>query len=173
MIRTWLRVAVSFIVFVLLQVLIMNNIHLFRIVTPFIYIYVILKLPVNIARSGIIIISFLLGLVVDISSNTFGIHAAACSFIGFVSTPLLEHLVDMKKLPEGSIPSYNLFGYGRFIRYALVMVTLHHAVLFVVEAFTFFQPLFMVIRMTSSILFSLLLILIIEAFNLRSEKGGE
>ncbi|MDR0743753.1 MAG: rod shape-determining protein MreD [Tannerella sp.] len=173
MIRTWLRVAVYFIVFVLLQVLVMNNIHLFRIVTPFIYIYVILKLPVDMTRSGVIMISFLLGLVVDIFSNTFGLHAAACSFTGFVCTPLLERFVDMKKMPEGSIPSYNLFGYARFIRYALVVVTLHHAVLFVVEAFTFFQPLFMMIRMTLSILLSLLLILIIEAFNLRKKRSGE
>jgi rod shape-determining protein MreD len=134
---------------------------------------VILKLPVDMNRSEVIIISFLLGLVVDIFSNTFGVHAAACSFIGFVRTPLLERFVDMKELPEGSLPSYNLFGYARFIRYTLVIVTLHHVILFVIEAFTFFQPLFMVVRMLLSILLSLLLILIIEAFNLEKKKSGE
>lgn len=173
MIRVWSRVAVYFLVFVLLQVLVMNNIHLFRIVTPFVYIYVILKLPVDMTRSGTIIVSFLLGLVVDIFSNTFGMHAAACSFIGFVRTPLLDRFVDVKDLPEQSIPSYSLFGYAKFIRYALVLVVLHHVTLFVIEAFTFFQPLFMVMRMTLSILLSFLLILIIEAFNLGKKKSGE
>ncbi len=95
MISTWLRIAVYFVVFVLLQVLVMNNIHLFRIATPFIYIYVILKLPVDLNRLGVIVISFLLGLTVDVFSNTFGIHAAACSFIGFVRTPLLDRFVDI------------------------------------------------------------------------------
>jgi rod shape-determining protein MreD len=171
MIKTWLRVTVYFVVFVLLQALVMNNIHLFRIVTPFVYVYVMLKLPVDMKRSSTIFISFLLGLVVDIFSNTFGIHAAACSFIGFVRTPLLERFVYIRDLPEESVPSYQLFGYARFIRYALTLVILHHVVLFVVEAFTFFhQPLSMMIRMMSSILFSFLLILIIEAFNLRKKK---
>jgi rod shape-determining protein MreD len=170
MIKTGLRVAVYFVVFVLLQTLVMNNVHLFRIVTPFIYVYVMLKLPIDMKRSGIIFVSFLLGLVVDIFSNTFGIHAAACSFIGFVRTPLLERFVDVRDLPEESVPSYQLFGYARFIRYALILVALHHVVLFVIEAFTFFQPLSMMIRMMSSIFFSFLLILIIEAFNLRKKE---
>ncbi|HCC51432.1 MAG TPA: rod shape-determining protein MreD [Porphyromonadaceae bacterium] len=173
MISTWLRIAVYFVVFVLLQVLVMNNIHLFRIATPFIYIYVILKLPVDLNRLGVIVISFLLGLTVDVFSNTFGIHAAACSFIGFVRTPLLDRFVDMKELPEGSVPSYQLFGYARFIRYAFVVITLHHVLLFVIESFTFFQPLFMVIRMITSLFLSFLLILVIEAFNIRKKKSGE
>jgi hypothetical protein len=130
-------------------------------------------LPVDLNRSGVIITSFLLGLAVDIFSNTFGIHAAACSFIGFVRVPLLKHFVDLRDFPEGSIPSYHLFGYARFVRYTLIMVALHHIALFMIEAFTFFQPLYMVMRMTASILLSLLLILIIEAFNLEKKKSGE
>jgi rod shape-determining protein MreD len=170
MIRTWLRVMVYFVVFVLLQALVMNNIHLFRIVTPFIYIYVILKLPVDTDRLSVIFTSFLLGLVMDVFSNTSGLHAAACSFIGFVRMPLLERFVDMRDLPEESVPSFRLFGYARFIRYVLTLVALHHFVLFVVEAFSFFQLLSMIIRMASSISFSSLLILVMEAFNLKKKE---
>jgi rod shape-determining protein MreD len=142
-------------------------------VTPFIYIYVLLKLPVDMTRSSVIMLSFLLGLVIDIFSNTFGIHAAACSFAGFLRMPLLERFVDMKDLPEGSLPSYKLFGYGKFFRYALTLTALHHLALFVIESFTFFQPLQMIIRMISAILFSLLLILVMEAFNLGKNGNGE
>ncbi|MDR1114776.1 MAG: rod shape-determining protein MreD [Tannerella sp.] len=172
MVRTWFRLAVYFIVFVLLQVLIMNNIHLFKFVTPFIYIYVLLKLPVDMTRSSVIMLSFLLGLVVDIFSNTFGMHAAACSFAGFIRRPLLERFVDVKDLPEGSLPSYRLFGYGNFIRYAFTLTVFHHLALFVIESFTFFQPLQMIMKMVSAILFSLLLILVMEAFNL-GKDGNE
>jgi rod shape-determining protein MreD len=170
MISTWLRVAIYFVVFVLLQVLVMNNLHLLRVVTPFVYVYVILKLPVNLTRSEVIFTSFLLGLTVDVFSNTFGLHAAACSFVGFVRKPLLDHFVNIREVPDESIPSYHLFGYARFIRYALALVALHHVVLFVVEAFSFFQPLLMLTRMTSSLFFSLLLILTIEAFNLKKRE---
>ena len=173
MIREWFRVIIYAIVFVLLQVLVMNNVHLFGIITPFIYLYAILKLPVNMSRTSVILISFLLGIVIDIFSNTFGMHAAACSFIGFVRTPLLERFVDMKDMPEGSIPSYKSFGFARFMRYVFIMVALHHVILFVIEASSFFQPLLMVTRMLSSIAFTWLLIFVIESFNLGRKKSGE
>jgi rod shape-determining protein MreD len=173
MIRVWLRIAGYFIVFVLLQALVMNSIHLFKLMTPFIYIYVLLKLPADMTRSTVISLAFLLGLIMDMFSNTFGMHAAACSFAGFIRRPLLERFVDMKELPGGSIPSYELFGCGKFIRYAIALTALHHIALFVTESFTFFQPLMMVVRMLSAILFSLLLIFIAEAFNFEKKRSGE
>jgi rod shape-determining protein MreD len=151
----------------------MNNIHLFKLVTPFIYIYVFLKFPVDMTRSSVIFMSFLLGFAIDIFSNTFGMHAAACSFAGFIRRPLLERFVDIKDLPEGSIPSYKLFGFGKFIRYVFILTVLHHVALFVVESFTFFQPLMMIVRMTSAIFLSSLLILITEAFNFEKNRSGE
>lgn len=173
MIRVWFRIMIYFVIFVLLQVLVMNNIHLFGLITPFIYLYVLLKLPVDMTRSRVVVVSFLLGLAVDVFSNTFGMHAAACSFVGFIRTPLLERFVDMKELPEGSVPSYQLFGFGKFMRYAFVLVTLHHVTLFLIESFSFFQPVLMITRMFSSILLTSLLMFIIEAFNLSKVRNGE
>ena len=173
MIRVWFRIAVYFVVFVLLQVLVMNNIHLFGIITPFIYLYTILKFPVDMTRSSVIFISFLLGLIIDIFSNTFGMHAAACTFIGFIRTPLLWRFVDMREVTEGSVPSYKSFGYAKFIQYAFIMVVIHHTTLFIIEAFSFFQPGVIIVHILSSILFTSLLILIIEAFNFGKAKNGE
>ena len=173
MIRTWINIGVFFIVIVLLQALAMNNIHLFHIVTPFIYIYLILKLPFNLSRSSVIFVSFLLGLAVDSFSDTFGLHAVACSFLGLIRPPLAERFVNLRDIPEGSVPSFRLFGFAEFVRYAFLLVAMHHILLFSVEAFTFFQPLFLLIRIALSILFSCLLILIIEAFNPEKKKGNE
>ena len=41
-----LRGLVYFVVLVLIQVLILNNIHFLRIATPFLYLYFIIKMPV-------------------------------------------------------------------------------------------------------------------------------
>jgi rod shape-determining protein MreD len=168
MIRIWSNIIIGFIVFVLLQVLILNNIHLFGIVTPFLYIYPILKLPVDFSRSGVIFISFLLGLLIDIFSNTFGIHAAAAALAGFVRNPLLSGWVDMKEIPENSIPSYRLLNFSNFLRYTLIITAIHHTVLFAVESFNFFQPLLLTVKILSSILFTMLLIGITESFH----RGG-
>jgi len=167
------REILFFVLFVLLQTMVISHIRLFGIVTPFIYLYVIIKLRIDISRSYMIILSFLLGLTIDIFSNTFGIHAAACSLIGFIRNPLLERFVDMRELPEGSVPSYQLLGFGIFFRYALILVSLHHIVLFSIDAFGFSQPMWLLIRLSSSMILSLLLIFIIESFSLRVVKHGE
>jgi rod shape-determining protein MreD len=132
----------------------------------------ILKLPVDMGRSGVIFVSFLTGLVIDLFSNTFGIHAATCALIGLVRTPLLHNWVEIKEIPENSIPSYRLMGFSKFVRYALIITVIHHTTLFVVESFSFFQPLFLIVKILSSILFTTLLICIIEAFNPEAGRNG-
>ena len=164
------REIIYFVVFVLLQALVINHIRLFGIITPFLYVYVILKFRIDMARSAIIVLLFLLGLIIDIFSNTPGVHAAACSLIGFIRNPLLEQFVDIKELPGRSIPSYRLFGLSKFIRYTLILVTLHHILLFSIESFSFYQPWLVFIRMISSILLSSILIFIVEAFNIGNKR---
>ena len=173
MIRAWSSIAVNMVVFVLLQVFVMNNTHLFGIVISFVYIYIILKLPINISRTSIILLSFFTGLIIDIFSNTFGMHAAACALAGFVRTPLLDRLVDVREMVEGSVPSYKLFGLGKFVRYVVLIVSIHHIALFTVESFSFFQPLLMITRLLTSIMFTLLLVFILEALNFSILKSGE
>lgn len=164
------REVIYFFVFVSLQALVINNIHLFGIVTPFVYMYVVLKFRIDLSRSGVIVLSFLLGLIIDVFSNTIGIHAATCSLIGFIRNPLLEQFADLKELPDRSMPSIRLLGLSKFLRYALILVTVHHAILFTIEAFSFFQPWQMFIRLISSVFLTLLLIFIIEAFNLGNKR---
>ena len=173
MIRLWFNIIIFTLVFVLLQVLLMNNVHLFGIATPFIYLYAILKFPVHMNRSAVIILSFLIGLIIDMFSNTFGLHAAACTLLGFIRMPLLERFADVREMPEGSRPSYTLFGYTKYIRYTLILVAIHHVALFTIEAFGFFQPWLMFSRMLFSIVLTSMLILVIEAFNLGKVRSGE
>ncbi|MDR2384049.1 MAG: rod shape-determining protein MreD [Tannerella sp.] len=172
MIRTWVNIIIGFIVFVLLQVLILNNVHLFGIITPFLYIYIILKLPVDLGHSLVILISFLLGLIIDIFSNTFGMHAAATALAGLIRNPLLLGWVDIREIPENSIPSYKLMDLYVFFRYVLIITTIHHAALFIIESFNFFQPLLLIVKILSSILFTMLLIGITEAFNQGTNRNG-
>jgi len=168
----WFREIAVFVSFVLLQMLVVDKIRLFDIVTPFVYIYVIMKFRINISRTLLIVLSFLLGLIIDIFSDMYGIHAAACTLIGFIREPLLDRFADMKDLPEDSVPSYRLFGFGKFFRYALIIVAIHHVTVFAIDAFGFSQPLMLLIRLSSSILLTSLLLFIIESFNLGKVKHG-
>ena len=158
-----LRGLVYFVVLVLIQVLILNNIHFLRIATPFLYLYFIIKMPVGTSRDLVVLFSFLIGLVIDMFSNTPGMHAAACTLAGFIREPLIRFFMG-KDLPEGIYPSYKTFGYGGFFRYVP---------LFLIESLTLFDPLFLAIRIGASVVTTTLLICTIEAFNIETQKSGD
>lgn len=172
MISNIIRGLLYFIVFVAIQVLILNNIYYLRIATPFLYLYFLLKVPVGTSRSTMLVLSFMTGLTIDIFSNTPGMHAAACTFVGFFRASMIRFLIG-KELLEGAFPSYSVFGLGGFLRYTALFVFLHHVVLFLVESLTLFDPLFLIIRILSSTLLSIILIAIVEAFNMEAVKNGE
>lgn len=172
MINNILRGFIYFVVLVLVQVLILNNIHFLRVATPFLYLYFILKLPVGTSGSNVVFFSFLIGLVIDMFSNTPGMHAFSCTLAGFIRQPLIQLLMG-KDLPEGIYPSYKTFGYGGFFRYTLFFIVVHHVTLFLIESLTFFDPLFLTIRIVASVVTTVLLICTIEAFNIGSQKSGD
>jgi rod shape-determining protein MreD len=90
MINNLLRGFIYFVVFVLIQVLVLNNIHFLRIATPFLYLYFIIKMPVGSSRTQVVFFSFIAGVVIDTFSNTPGMHAAACTLAGFCREPLIR-----------------------------------------------------------------------------------
>ena len=149
MINNLLRGFIYFVVFVLIQVLVLNNIHFLRIATPFLYLYFIIKMPVGSSRTQVVFFSFIAGVVIDTFSNTPGMHAAACTLAGFCREPLIRVFMG-KDLPEGIYPSYKTF-----------------------ESLTLFDPLFLVVRILSSVVMTTLLICTVEAFNIESQKSGE
>lgn len=172
MINSILRGVLYFIVFVLIQVLILNNIYYLRVATPFLYLYFLIKLPTNVSKSAILIIAFVTGLTIDIFSNTPGMHAAACTFVGFFRAGLIRFFIG-KELPEGAYPSYAVFGFGGFLRYVFSFILIHHLLLFLVESLTFLDPLLLLLRIISSTLLSFILIAVVEAFNMEAVKSGE
>ena len=167
-----LSILLQSIALVLIQVLVLNNVHYLRVATPFLYLYILLKLPIQTPISRSLLFSFCLGLAVDIFSNTIGMHAAVCTFIGFIRERLIQLFLD-KKIPEGTKPSFSSLGYGMFIRYTLLIVLIHHSLLFLIESFSLFDSLFLLLRIVASSLFTCLLIFIVETFNLQNLKNDK
>ena len=172
MINNFLRGLIYFVVFMLIQVLVLNNIHFLRVATPFLYLYFIIKMPVGSERTHVLFLSFLAGLLIDMFSNTPGMHAASCTLAGFFRESLIRVFMG-KDLPEGIFPSYHVFGFGPFVRYVAAFVLIQHATLFFIESFTLFDPIFLVIRIVASVLLTTGLICTVEAFNIESQKSGE
>ncbi|MEG0947925.1 MAG: rod shape-determining protein MreD [Bacteroidales bacterium] len=146
----------------LVQVLILNNIHLGNLATPFLYIWLILKLPNDLSRPLTITIGFFLGLMVDLFSNTPGMHAFATSFLAYMKEPLMELFAPREDVKNG-VASIKLMGMGAYLRYLISAVVVYCATLYIVEAFTFFNPGLLVLKILTSSVFTFLLIIGVES----------
>lgn len=154
--------ALLFVVLILLQVLVLNQISVFGLATPFIYIYFLLKLPIERNVFYVIIAGFLMGFIIDIFFNTPGINAAATTLVAALRKPLLGLFFSGKEFDDFVPGVYSAT--GRFIRFSLIMVVIHQATLFGLETFSLFNPITLMLRLSSSVILTLILMLALDSF---------
>ena len=146
---------------VFIQVLVLNHVHLMGYAMPFLYVYLILTLNVNVSRNILLLWGFFLGLAVDIFSNTPGMNAAATTFLAFMRPSLLT-LFTPRDCAEDMEPGIKSMGFWLFFRYVLVGVALHHTVLLTIESFSFFDLGFLSLEILSSTLLTTFCVMAIE-----------
>lgn len=137
MINEVIRNSVRFVLLVLLQVLIVQNIHLGAYVILFPYILFILLLPFETPRLLVMFLAFVTGLVVDMFYDTAGIHAAVCTLIGYSRYYILKVLSPREGYDPGLTPTIQSMGPVWFITYAASMIFIHHLFFFYLEIFRF------------------------------------
>ncbi|MAY84608.1 MAG: rod shape-determining protein MreD [Flavobacteriales bacterium] len=164
MISSVIRYPLLFIFFVMLQVLILNNIQLSGYINPYLYIIFILWLPVDGNKVLLMAVSMLLGLSVDIFSNSVGMHASACVFLAFCRPYILQSLAPRDGYETDQVPDIKTLGLNWFLAYAGICVLLHHLFLFYVEIFRFDDFFSTLGRVISSSIFTLILIIIAQLF---------
>ncbi|MFC2765878.1 MAG: rod shape-determining protein MreD [Prevotella sp.] len=157
----FLKGVLLFAILLLAQVLVLNHIHLFDCATPLLYVYVVLLFRRNYPRWGILLVSFLLGLVVDIFSNTPGVAAASMTFLGFLQ-PYVFAMFLNRDSDEDLQPSMKSLGFAKFFYYAAVLVVVYCAIFFTIETFSFFNGLLWLECVGGSAMLTILLILAIE-----------
>ena len=159
MIRIWIKYTVMFISLVLIQVLILNYIQFSGYVNPYIYILFILLLPVSIPRYVLVLLGFLIGLVIDIFSNTPGMHASATTFIAF-ARPYIIDVISPREMDKSDYPGLSQYGFRWFLYYSAILIFLHHVFFFYVEVFSFINFFHTLFRSILSSVFSVFIIVL-------------
>jgi hypothetical protein len=159
MIRILSKYTVMFISLVLIQVLIFNQVQFSGFFNPYVYVLFIILLPLSAPRYAVLILAFLLGLTIDIFSNSLGVHSAATVFIAYVR-PLVIRLISNREDDRSDYPGLNQNKLRWFINYALIMVLLHHTLLFYLEVYTFANFFNTLYRVILSSLFSVIVIIL-------------
>lgn len=169
MIRTYLMYPFQFIVLLLLQVLVLNNIQFSSFINPFLYVVFILWLPFETPKWMLMIIAFFTGLTIDVFSNTLGMHTSACVFLAFCRPFFVGVFAPRDGYEVNHRPSVQDLGLGWFFKYAAILVLCHHLFLFFVEVFRFTDFWSTVGRAISSAFFTIVCVLIAEYFRYNSE----
>lgn len=157
--RLIIKYGLMFIGLVLTQVLILNHIQFSGFVNPYIYVLFILLLPLNTPRYAILILAFLLGVTIDIFSNSLGIHAFATVFIGYLR-PFVIRLISNREEDMSNYPGLMQNKLRWFLSYTTILVFIHHVVLFYIEVYTFSNFSGTLFRVLLSSVFSIFVIVL-------------
>lgn len=166
-----LTVTFSGILYFLFQVLILKNLVLFGVGFCFLYLLFILLLPVQIKTIPTLLISFFLGLGVDLFYDTLGIHTASIVAVGFIRYRWLQVLVPTGGYDDDLQPSLLNMGFGWFLSYSLPLIIIHHSLFFYIESLG--TDLFMssVQKIIASAIFVFIMSIIVQLLFYRRRRG--
>lgn len=155
-------VIMSFVRFFLLlatQIIVFNNIDLFGYINPFPYILFIILFPVNGNKQLLIVTSFLLGITMDLFSNSGGVHAAACLILAY-SRPYIFKFSFGLSYEYQTIKINDALTPERF-SFLLLSVVIHHFTLFILEVFQISSLWDILLRTIIGTLFTLLICIVL------------
>jgi hypothetical protein len=122
-----------FLLLLILQILLFNNLNLFGYINPYPYILFIILYPVNGNKTALLVGSFLLGICLDMFCNSGGVHALASIVLAYSRPAIfkfsfgLSYEYQTVKLNDSLTPE-------RFT-FLLLAVAIHHFTLFFLEIF--------------------------------------
>ncbi len=151
-----------FVALVLIQVLFMNKINFFGFLNPYVYILFILLLPFETPGWLLLLLSFAMGLTVDIFSGTLGLHAASSVFAGFMRPIIIKTVGEKPEYDITTQPKLQQMGLKWFIAYALLMIFAHQLFLNILDVFSFDEFWQTLLRILVSTLFTFLFIMLFE-----------
>ncbi len=164
MINSVIRYFILFIILILLQVLLFDNIQFSGYINPYVYLMLILLLPVEIPSWLLLIISFFTGLIVDFFTGTPGMHASATVVAGFSRPYVLRFISPRDGYDAGARPSMEIYGFRWFLLYTITIVLIHHFTLFYLEVFKLTDFFRTFLRVILSSIFSAIFILLAEYY---------
>lgn len=134
-IRFLIKYGLYTVILILLQILLFNYVSLGVGLVPFVYVLVILLLPNDIDNWMLLIFSFILGLLIDIFSDTMALNAASVLFMAVFRPLVIKLLAPDEGFVPDTLPSIKTFKVGKFVIYISVLVFVYQLVYHILDIF--------------------------------------
>ena len=154
----WTKQFGRYVVVMLLQVLLFDQLQLWGVCHPYIYVLCLLMLPITLPHSVDMLIGAAAGLVMDVFCNSLGIHMAACVLLMLIRPYLLGVIVNDKDRLNEQI-NLRTIGLEALVRYTVILVLVHHLTVFSMAAWSWNHMSFALIETAVSSAVTILVVL--------------
>lgn len=156
-----LKMIGSFVLLILAQVLLFNQINVFGFVNPMLYLLFLVMYPFDKNQTFYIFIGFILGFFIDFLSQTGGAHTIASLTVSYLRPIIMKYSYGLtsekpKSLLTDPRKTNNFF-------FLLVFISVHHLIYFAIAYFSADAFLLIIKNSLFTIIFSLILILLISS----------
>lgn len=127
----YIKQAVHLLVFLVIQIPFLHKFILFDKAFGFFYLGFILFLPLGLNRNLTMVVAFLTGLIIDVFSNTPGIHASATVLIAFAKDYWYQAAIG--DWDDNANISWNDLGGWGSVKFLLPLIFVHHFLIFTLE----------------------------------------
>ncbi len=132
---TWTKYIGQYILLMILQVFLFDQLQFMGVCHPFIYILFLLMMPITLPHSVDMLIGAMVGLIMDVFSNSLGIHTSACILLMFLRPYLLETILNDKDRLNEQI-STRVVGSEAMGKYLAILIIIHHLMVFILSAWS-------------------------------------
>lgn len=137
--KYYLTLIIGTIVLIFLQVFVLNHLWVFDYFMPILYLYPLLKMPLQSETWLLLIYAAVTGLVMDLLMNTPGLNMAAIVLAAYCRKPLLLGLISDDALEEEDgliIPGTKTMKFLSYLLYLLILTVIHIGTLLSLEGFS-------------------------------------
>ena len=154
----WTKQIGRYLLVMLLQVLLFDQLQLWGACHPYIYVLCLLMMPITLPHSVDMLIGAFAGFIMDIFCNSLGVHMAACILLMYIRPYLIGVIVNDKDRLNEQI-SLHAIGMEALLKYTVIMVLIHHLTVFSLAAWSWSHMGFVLLETIASSTITILLVI--------------
>lgn len=126
-----------FVLLMLLQLLVLDNVYLGGYVVPVLYVLFVLMLPIGMGRVPMLLTSFATGLLVDVMAGTLGFNALACTVVMMCRLLFADRILTRGEEVVIDTPSIHRIAPVYYVSYLLLLYAIFFLIFLGMEMFSF------------------------------------
>ncbi len=162
----WTKQIGRYLLIMVLQVLLFDQLQLWGACHPYIYVLCLLMMPITLPHNVDMLIGAFVGFIMDIFCNSLGVHMAACILLMYIRPYLIGVIVNDKDRLNEQISLHSI-GMEALLKYTVIMVLIHHLTVFSLAAWSWSHMGFVLLE---TIVSSTITILLVIGYNVLRYK---